>query len=77
MCFLYVQQDGKRYYKIKWVRYTWESEDTLGHLKELLDVFWSEHERLDNPKSKSDDTTIQVKHTDIDKVKFSANIFLF
>ncbi|XP_057291778.1 zinc finger protein 391-like [Hydractinia symbiolongicarpus] len=47
------QQDGKRYYKIKWVRYTWEAEDSLDHMKELLDLFWSEHSGVQNGKDKS------------------------
>lgn len=46
------QQDGKRYYKIKWARYTWEAEDSLDHMKELLDLFWSEHSGVQNGKDK-------------------------
>jgi len=45
------QQDGKRYYKVKWVRYSWEAEDSLAHIKELVDLFWSEHGGINNIKS--------------------------
>ncbi|XP_066916130.1 uncharacterized protein [Clytia hemisphaerica] len=38
------QQDGKRYYKVKWVRFTWEMEETINiKLKDLMDSFWAEH----------------------------------
>ena len=35
------EQDGKRYYKIKWIRYTWELEDSLSSIRHLIQQFWS------------------------------------
>ncbi|XP_004207012.1 zinc finger protein 431 isoform X1 [Hydra vulgaris] len=52
------QQDGKRYYKVKWVRYTWEAEDALTHLKDMLDRFWEEHNENQNKLKSTTETTI-------------------
>ena len=49
-CFL--QQDGKRYYKIRWVRFSWEPEDAINHLKDLLDDFWQQNGGVQNIKDK-------------------------
>ena len=48
-----LQQDGKRYYKVKWVRFTWELEETINiKLKDLVDAFWAEHGGDPNEKDK-------------------------
>ena len=46
-----LQQDGKRYYKVKWVRYTWELEESISHVKELIDLFWNENGGVPNYKT--------------------------
>lgn len=39
MCF----KDGQLYYKVKWVKYTWEAEESIQHLPHLIDGYWREH----------------------------------
>ena len=31
------------YYKVKWVKYTWEAEESIQHLPHLIDGYWREH----------------------------------
>ena len=46
-----LQQDDKRYYKVKWVQYTWELEESIGHVKEMIDLFWNENGGVPNYKT--------------------------
>lgn len=31
------------FYKVKWVKYTWEAEESIQHLPHLIDGYWREH----------------------------------
>ncbi|XP_012558385.2 zinc finger protein 148 [Hydra vulgaris] len=37
------KKDGLLYYKVKWVKYTWEAEESIHHLPHLIDGYWREH----------------------------------
>lgn len=37
------KKDGQLYYKVKWVKYTWEAEESIQHLPHLIDGYWREH----------------------------------
>jgi len=36
-------KDNRRYYKVKWVKVTWESEDDLAFFSEIIESFWAEY----------------------------------
>jgi len=63
-----IQQDGKRYYKVKWVRFTWELEETISiKLKDLLDTFWEEHGGDPNTKEEKPLITTDTSFSTISK----------
>ncbi|XP_066916690.1 uncharacterized protein [Clytia hemisphaerica] len=37
------KKDGQLFYKVKWVKYTWEAEESIQHLPHLIDGYWREH----------------------------------
>ena len=41
--FYFYFKDGQLYYKVKWVKYTWEAEESIQHLPHLIDGYWREH----------------------------------
>ncbi|XP_066916503.1 zinc finger protein 1 homolog [Clytia hemisphaerica] len=36
-------KDNKRYYKVKWIKVTWESEDDIAYFNNLIEAFWTEY----------------------------------
>ena len=48
----FFQQDGTRYYKVRWVKFSWEPEASFTHLEHLIQAFWEQNEsqRLENIK---------------------------
>ena len=43
--YVFSLQDGQvqLFYKVKWVKYTWEAEESIQHLPHLIDGYWREH----------------------------------
>ncbi|XP_066921473.1 uncharacterized protein [Clytia hemisphaerica] len=44
------EKDGTRYYKVRWVKYSWEPAASFTHLEHLIRTFWSQshHETNEN-----------------------------
>ena len=40
---LFFIKDNRRYYKVKWVKTTWESEDDLAYFSGVIDSFWAQY----------------------------------
>ncbi|XP_065677441.1 uncharacterized protein LOC136092811 [Hydra vulgaris] len=39
-----LEKDGTRYYKVRWVKYSWEPTSSFIHLEHLIRDFWTEFE---------------------------------
>ena len=39
-----VFQDNKRYYKVKWVKVTWEAETDLAYFSNVIGQFWTDYQ---------------------------------
>lgn len=39
---IFALQDGTRYYKVRWVKYSWEPAASFTHLEHLIREFWNQ-----------------------------------
>jgi len=60
------KKEGQLYYKVKWVKYTWEAEESIQHLPHLIDGYWREHFYQNINQAAIDTTGINLVNNDAD-----------
>ena len=41
--FFFFFKDNRRYYKVKWMKITWEAEDDIAYFSNIIEDFWTEY----------------------------------
>merc|ERR1712168_1060051 len=41
-----LDENGKRFYQVRWISYSWEAEESFADAEHMVKEFWEEYERL-------------------------------